>query len=232
LLGPFEYAVWIVGFVLEVGLFFWTLYRRDFARYFSITLYMFTAAAVNCLEYISIQKYGLASDQYYYCYYYCESLLTILMFFVIIQFYQQVFAELQLSRYVRVAAFVLLSGTALFSYLVVRQNRQYLSVHFVGELGQNLHFVGVVLTYLLWAALLKLRETRRQLVHLVLALGIYFGLTAGTYALRNLFPGLYTPVLRWILPLIGIWLPAAWAYTIVRLPKESRLVMAELTAKA
>ena len=36
------------------------------------------------------------------------------------------------------------------------------------------YFVGVVLTYLLWGAILKLRETRTRLIQLVLALGDLF----------------------------------------------------------
>jgi hypothetical protein len=231
LLGSFEHSIWITAIVLEAGVAVCALFRRDFLRYISIVIYMFAASAVDYSAYLCVQKYGSSSHQYYFLYHYSESLMAILMYSVIIQFYLRVFSEMKLSRFVQGAAFTLLAGTAVISYLVVRQNRAALSLHFVMELGQNLHFVGVVLIYLLWGALLKLKETQRQLVHLVLELGIYFGLTAGTYALRNLFPNLY-PFVRWMLPIIGLWLPAAWGYTIVRLPKESRLAMSELTAKA
>ena len=78
----------------------------------------------------------------------------------------------------------------MFSYAVVHQNRTHLTTHFVVEMSQNVYFVGVVLTYLLWGAILKLHETRTRLIQLVLALGIYFSADAGSYALRNLFPGL------------------------------------------
>jgi VanZ family protein len=154
------------------------------------------------------------------------------MFCVIIQLYQHVFVEMNVSRYIRSAAAILLLATAFFSYAVVRENKDHLTSRFVVELGQNLHFCGVVLTYLLWGAILKLRETRTRLIQLVLALGVYFSATAGTYALRNLFPGLQESVLRWVPPLIGTWLPLAWAYTFSKVPEDARLTTARLLVRA
>jgi hypothetical protein len=148
------------------------------------------------------------------------------------ELYQHVFREMNVSRYIRGAAALLLIATAFFSYAVVRQNKDHLTSHFVVELGQNLYFVGVVLTYLLWGAILKLRETRTRLIQLVLALGVYFSATAGTYALRNLFPGLQEAVLRWVPPLIGTWLPLAWAYTFSKIPEDARLATARLMVRA
>ena len=153
---------------------------------------MGSAALVALGEYFTIQHYGFQSMNYRYYYYYSESLLTILLFWVIILFYQQVFAEMEASRYIRRAAALLLVATGFFSYMVIHANKDHLTSRFVVELGQNLYFVGVLLTYLLWGAILKLRETRTRLIQLVLALGVYFSATAGTYALRNLFPGLAT----------------------------------------
>ncbi|MGB8523842.1 MAG: hypothetical protein WCD43_12825 [Candidatus Acidiferrales bacterium] len=198
----------------------------------SLNLYMLAAAVVTVGQYVSIQRFGFQSLQYRYYYYYSESLLTIVMFCVIIQLYQHVFVEMNVSRYIRSAAAILLVATALFSYAVVRENKDHLTSRFVVELGQNLHFSGVVLTYLLWGAILKLRETRTRLIQLVLALGVYFSATAGVYALRNLFPGLQPSVLRWMPPLIGTWLPLAWAYTFYKVPEDARLTTARLLVRA
>ena len=43
----------------------------------------------------------LESREYHFAYYYTDSLLTILMFFVIIQLYQQVLAQMNASGYIR-----------------------------------------------------------------------------------------------------------------------------------
>jgi hypothetical protein len=155
-----------------------------------------------------------------------------MLFFVVIQLYQHAFVEMRVSRYIRSAAALLLIITAGFSYAVIHQNKDHLTSRFAVELGQNLYFVGVVLTYLLWGAILKLRETRTRLIQLVLALGIYFSATAGTYALRNLFPGLESTILKSVFPLVGVWLPAAWAYTFFKVPEDARLATARLVARA
>ncbi len=229
--GPFDYAIWIIGSLLELGVVFCALYRRAFLHYLSLNLYMLATVAVNCVTYISLARYGFESQEYHFAYYYTDSLLTILMFFVIIQLYQQVLAQMNASGYIRRVATVVLAGTSLFSYLVVYRHRANLSGQFVVAFGQNLYFVGVVFTYVLWAAIFKLGETRRRLVNFVLALGIYFSGIAGAYALRNLFPSLEPVILHWIPPLAATWLPLAWAYTFMRIPEDDRFTMAHLTAK-
>jgi VanZ family protein len=232
LLGPVDYSLWLIGFLLEASVVVCALYRRDFLKYLSLCTYMICAALVNCGQFLCIEKFGFSSRQYLYCYYYTESILTIIMFCVIIQLYQHVFIEMNVSRYIRGAGAALLLATAFFSYAVVRENKDHLTSRFVVELGQNLHFCGVVLTYLLWGAILKLRETRTRLIQLVLALGVYFSATAGVYALRNLFPGLQPSFLRWVPPVIGAWLPMAWAYTFYKVPEDARLTTARLLARA
>jgi hypothetical protein len=208
------------------------LAKSQIKRYLTLTLYMVCCGAVQCAHFYCLRKFGFSSKEYIYLYYYSESLLTISLFCVIIQLYQHVFEEMQVSKQIRGAAAILVAATAFFSYAVIRQNQGHLTSRFVVELGQNLYFVGVVLTYLLWGAILKLRETRTRLIQLVLALGIYFSATAGTYALRNLFPNLEASVLHAIFPMLGVWLPAAWSYTFLRVSDDARLMPAQLAVKA
>lgn len=230
-LGPFDYGVWLAGFLLEVSVVVCSLYRRTFLKYLSLNLYMGCAALVTWGLFVCIHTFGFHSHEYAYYYYYTDTLLYILMYFVIIQFYQQVFSELRVSRYIQGAAAMLLAATALFSFLVVHHNKDHLTTRFVVELEQNLNFVGMVLVYLLWGAILKLRETRTRLIQLVLALGVYFSATAGIYALRNLFPGLEASLLRWLPPVLGTWLPFAWAYTFAKVPEDAHLTPARLAVK-
>lgn len=222
----------IASVILELYVVVCLVSKKTFLEELSINIYMLAAATVTCGLFVCIFRFGITSQIYGYYYYYTDRLLTVLMFWVIIHFYQEVFKEMHVSRYVRRAAVLLLLATAFFSYLVIHQNRNHLTSRFVVELGQNLYFVGLVLTYLLWGAVLKLRETRTRLVQLVLALGVYFSATAGTYAIGNLFPGLYMPVLRYLLPVLGVWLPAAWAYTFTKVPDDARLAAGSLLARA
>jgi hypothetical protein len=128
---------------------------------------------------------------------------------------------------VRLGAVLLLAGTALFSYGVVQQSNAKLITHFVLELSQNLYFVGLVLTYVLWAAIMKLRESRTQLVQLVLSLGVYFSLFAATYALTNLYPAKRAIFLSFV-QLFGFVLPLAWAYAFWKLNDSDRMRPARL----
>ena len=230
MLGPFDYSIWIVGSLLQLAVASCVVSRKSLRHYFALTTYMLCALAVGCGQYLVIRKSGVSSNHYWYFYYYTSSLLTILMYFVIVQFYEQAFAELRVNQYVRGGALFLLISTALFSYLVVRHNTDRLTTDFVVELGQNLYFVGVVLTYMLWAAILHLKETRTRLIQLVLALGIYFSGNAGSYALRHLFPDLQSAFLQWLPPLFGALLPLAWLYTFLRVPEDARLATARLVA--
>jgi len=231
MLGPLDYWLWAIGFFLEVAVVVCVISSRSLARYYAVAIYMLCRVAFESLYYACIAKFGISSEQYNSLYYYTESLLTILLFCVIIQFYQQVFADMGVNRYVRGGASMLLFATALFSYLVIRGHSDHLTKQFVVEFGQNLYFVGVVLTYVLWAAILHFRETRARLIHLVLALGLYFSGTAATYALRNLFPGMQSFALQWVPPIFGILLPLAWGYTFWRVPEEARILRYQLEGR-
>ena len=231
MLGPFDYGLLVIGFLVEIAVVVCALYRRNFLRYLPLNLYMLSTAFVTVGQYLLLRSWGYTSTEYLYFYYYSDSLLTILLFWVVMHFYQQLFVEMGVRRQMRAGAMLLLTATAVFSYAVVHHNRSHLTTRFVVELGQNLYFVGVVLTYVLWGAILKLRETRTRLIQLVLALGVYFSATAGTYALRNLFPSLQQQFLHWVPPVVGLWLPVSWAYTFAMVSDEARLATAKLAVR-
>jgi hypothetical protein len=196
-------------------------------RYFFLNLYMAASVVVSICRYEVLTHSGFTSPAYLYFYYYSDAVLTILLYFALTSLYAHVFGELQASRYVRLGAVLLLAGTAIFSYAVVQQSSARMITHFVVELSQNLYFVGLVLTYLLWAAIMKMRETRTQLVQLVLALGVYFSLFAATYALRNLYPAMSSVFIS-LLQMFGLVLPLAWAYAFWRLSTNERIAPSRL----
>jgi len=226
-LGPVDYLLWFLTALLEVSVAVCSLKRHSFRRYLALNVYMLGSLVVTILRFWVFSHYGFTSAQYLYFYFYSDALLTVGLYFALITLYSYVLSELDTGRYVRLAAIVLLAGTAFFSYQVIQQSSDRLLTRFVVELSQNLYFVGLVLTYLLWGAILKLRETRAQLIQLVLSLGLYFSAFAATYALRNLYPGLQM-VWGHLPQLIALSLPLAWAYTIWRVPAEARLAPSRL----
>lgn len=229
MLGPFDYVLGVLGFLAEAYVVVRLFASKNSLRYFSLNIYMLAVASATVAQVITLRHFGLTSQVYGYVYYYTDALLTITLFFVIMSFYQQVFHQMGVGKYVRWASVFLLSATALFSYLVVRRMpSHHLTNRFVVEMSQNLYFVGVVLTYLLWGAVVKLRETRTRLIQLVLALGIFFSSNAACYALRNLFPALEPLFLKWVPPLAGTFLPLAFAYTFTRISEDARLETARV----
>ena len=225
--GPFAYLIWFVCMLCEAGVVVCALKKRAFRRYLLLNLYMSVAVVSELGRYKILTEYGFSSRQYQYFYYYSDALLTIFLYFALSTLYAHVFSEMKAERYVKMGTLLLLAGTALFTYAVVQQSTAKLVTHFVVELSQNLYFVGLVLTYVLWAAILKLRETRTRLIQLVLSLGVYFSLFAANYAIRNLYPPL-SSVFVPLVQVFSLFLPLAWAYAFWRLPEEARLVPARL----
>jgi uncharacterized membrane protein YqjE len=233
MLGPVDYILTALGLLAEVYVVVCICASKNRFRYISLSTYMLAAIGVTLGGIFVLRHFGVTSPVYAYMYYYTDALLTISLFFVIMSFYYQVFQQMGVGKYVQRGAILLLSGTALLSYLIVRRMpTHHLTARFVVEMSQNLYFVGMVLTYLLWGAVIKLRETRTRLIQLVLALGIFFSAEAAGYALRNLFPGLETNFLKWIPPLAGTFLPLAWAYTFTRVSEDARLETARVSTRA
>lgn len=222
-----EKLIWVVGVVVELYVVVRALRAREFLRYLSFNIFVGLLACRSLSLWFVYRQEGFDSLEYRYIYYYSDALLTVLMYIVIMHLYQLTFKEMRVGRYVRRFTGLLLGATALFSYFVVQRNTDHLTSRFVVELSQDLYFVGLVLTYLLWGAVFKLRETRARLVQLVLALGMYFSATAALYAFRNLFPS-SIGVLRLATQLVGTLLPLAWAYTFTRVPEDARLVPGHL----
>jgi hypothetical protein len=225
--GPFGCALWLIGVLCEALVVVCAIRRRAFRRYILINLYMAATVCVELGRYKIVHEFGVASTQYQYFYYYSDAALTIFLYFALSELYAHVFSELKAGRYVKMGAMALLGGTALFSYAVVEQSSAKLVTHFVVELSQNIYFVGLVLTYVLWGAILKLRETRARLIQLVLSLGVYFSLFAASYALRNLFPSIHSYFIP-LIPVFGTFLPLAWVYAFWCLSEEARLAPARL----
>ncbi len=204
------------------------LRSRSVSRYFTLLLYISASLILSGTWTFIFVRYGYTSVQYFYFYYFSDALLTIFLYFALMGLYSLVFQELGAKQYLRLGATLLLGVTAWFSYQVVIGSTDKLLTRFVVELSQNLYFVGVVLTYLLWGAMMKLREARTRLIQVVLALGVYFSVFAATYALRNLYPQFliwqYTP------PLMALLLPLSWAYTFMKVPEEARLATARVAA--
>jgi len=227
--GTFEYVVWALCTVFEAAVVVCALKKGALRKYVLLNIYMAASVLVTVIRFRILTGYGYTSSEYIYVYYYSDAVLTIFLYFALASLYALVLKEIGAERYVRFGTLFLLAATALVSYSVVEQSSTRLISRFVVELSQNLYFVGLVLTYVLWGAILKLRETRTRLIQIVLSLGVYFSLFAADYALRNLYPSTRSLLIP-LQQVIGCFLPLAWTYAFWRTPEESRMVPSRLAA--
>jgi hypothetical protein len=227
-LGPVNYVIWLAVLVVELFSLVCLLKRRALSQYFTLALYLCACFAADFGGYSLIKSSGYDSNAYYYFYFYSKALLTICVYFVLMNLYSHMFSDMGVEKYIRAGAMLLLAGTAGISYYMVAVSSDRLVTHFVAELGQNLYFVGVVLTYLLWAVMTKLRENRTRLTQLVLSMGVYVSLSAGSNALNNLYPnhGFW----QYYFPITSLWLPISWAYTFLKVPEDARMATARVLA--
>jgi hypothetical protein len=226
--GSAALFIWCLGTLLELCFVVCSLVRKSFVRYFFLNLYFILSILTSTTRFLTLNAYGDSSEQYIHVYFYTDALLTLGLFIALISLYSHVFGELGFSKQIRYGAVLLLLGTALFSYGVVRESESRLSTKFAIELSQNLYFVGLVLTYILWGAVLKLREARARLVQFILSLGLYFSAYAASYALVNLADK-YT-VIRYLSQLLACLLPLSWSITMLRHTEDSRMATASLVA--
>lgn len=231
MLGPVDYVLWMLGAFLPAMAVVCACKGRVFLRFLTLNLYMLAAFLLTVGRFVIFWKYGFRSLEYRYFYFYSDAFLTICLYFALMGLYSHVFQEMGVHRYLRFGALLLLTLTSCFTYQVLANSSVDLASRkpFVVELAQNLYFVGLVLTYLLWGAVMKLRETRRQVIQLVSALGVYFSAFAANYALHNLSPG-HSTVWTYLPQLLALWLPLAWAHAFAQVPQEERIATAHVAA--
>lgn len=229
MIGPLGYTLWIVTGLLQAAVVVLALRAKCFLRYFSLNFYMLAACAVTVGRYMEFHYYGLSSKQYLSFYYYSDTLLTICLYFVLTWLFSEVFREMGAGKYVRWGAVTVLVVTAAVSLFIVRQAEHRLITKFAAELSQNLYFVGAMFTYLLWGAMVKLHKTETRLVHIVLALGVYLSAFAASFAFSNLYP--HSWVWRPLAYIAALWLPIAWGYAFLKVPRDSHLSPATIAGR-
>ena len=229
MLDPVSYGIWLTVLLAEAVSLVCLIRGKALAHHFTLVLYLCFCFASDVGGYSIIRTSGYGSGVYRYFFFYSKSLLTICLYFVLMNLYSHVFAEMGAGKYIRGAAALILAGTAGISYYMVAASSEKLVTHFAIELGQNLYFVGVILTYLLWFAMSKLRENRTRVMQLVLSMGVYVSLSAGSYALNNLYP-FHNIFWKYYFPVTSMWLPLSWAYTFLKVPADTRLATAKVLA--
>ena len=135
-LGSAEMLVWYLGTALELAFVVCSIARRSFFTYFFLNVYMLLSVLADIARWQVLRIDGFNSDRYMECYYYTDALLTVLLYVLLISLYSRVFGELRFAKHMKLAAVVLLLGTAGFSYAVVAEQGNRLA-HFFDAVSQR-----------------------------------------------------------------------------------------------
>ena len=227
-LDPVDYALLLAGFCVHLCSLICLVRKGALPRYFTLVLYLCCSISTGVGRCIILNTAGFNSNTYVYFYFYSDALLILCLYFILMSLYSHVFEEMGVGKMLRASAMLILAGTAGISYYMIAASSDRLVTRFVVDLAQNLYFVGVVITYLLWGAMMKMRENRTRLMQLVLSMGAYVSLFATSFAFGNLHA--LPAFSRYYFPLMDMLLPASWIYTFVRVPEDARMATARVVA--
>jgi len=209
-------ALLSVGFGLgTVGV---CLYQKCFLRYYLLNLYVLISAFHTVGALYVIRTYGFTSEVYFWFYYGWDAIAICIAYVLIGSFFDQMLRHSIFRQYVRPTLgifFFLLLGV---SWLYISRSSDHLYSRFIFEFEQNMFFVGVLLTFLLWISMIYLGAETRRLALLVSGIGIYFAAHAANYAAGFLFPGLEAIAGR-IPPLAYNLMVLVWLYTFLFVPE-------------
>ena len=219
MIGTYSQTVLWLGVLIALADVFVCFRLKCLARYSILNIYLLSNVAFTLGCYYVIHTFGYGSDQYFYFYYVGDAVPNVVGYLLIGSFFDRLLRESVFHKYVRptlAICFLLIAGIpALF--IAGSVDRLYPS--FVIEFQQNLYFVGVLLTFLLWMAVSYLDVQSRRFSLLVSGLGIYFAAHAANYAIRFLFPSLSALTLV-VPPLAYNFMVGLWLYTFLWVPEE------------
>ena len=219
MVGTYDLVIEVLGAVLALGVVVISARQGFFKRYLFLNVYLLTNVVFTSGCYYVRSLYGYTSLEYYYFYYVGDAIPNVIGYLLIGSFFDRLLRESAFHKYVRPTLaifFLLIAGV---SALFISGNVDRLYSSFVIEFQQNLYFVGVLLTFLLWMAVSYLDVQSRRFSLLVSGLGIYFAAHAANYAIRFLFPSLSALTLV-VPPLAYNFMVGLWLYTFLRVPEE------------
>lgn len=212
----------ISGHLLALGVVGVSVHRRTFRRYSYLNLYAIALLVVDLLRYVVLNAYGFKSMHYFWAFYLSDALLSVLLYLLILSFFDVVFSESSLRETVRISllgAFALLS---FISYVSISSSVKQFYSRLTIEFQQNMYFASVVLAVLLCLSLAHLRVRNPQLSMLIGGLGVYATLQASSYALQNILmvKGL-VEVVRLMSSISTAVMLGIWCYSLARLSTAS-----------
>ena len=223
MVGTYELVVEVLGVLLALSAVVLCLREGLFSRYVALNLYLLATVAFTVGNFCVRSLYGYTSSQYFYFYYTGDAIVTVINYLLIGSFFNYLFRHSAFRKYVQLTISFFFVGVVIVSGLFISGNVERFYSTWVYEFEQNMYFVGVLLTFLLWMAMTYLGAETRRFALLVSGMGVFFAAHAANYAVRSLFPSLSALTLV-VPPLAYNFMVGLWLYTFLRVPEEELAV--------
>lgn len=230
MIGTYELIVMMISVILALVIMGVCIWTKSLFRYGLLNLYLLANVVFTAAGYYIYTTYGYNSSHYFYYYYTGDPILNIALYLLVGSFFDRMLRDSTFHKYVRptLAIFFLLVVVVSGVFISGSVDRMRVFPRFVIQFQQNMYFVGVLLTFLLWISMSYLRAESRRFVLLVSGLGIYFSAHAANYALRFFFrasnDAAVTAVLGQVPPLAYCLMVLLWLYTFLRVPEGEPMV--------
>ena len=217
--GSYELVVASFATVASLAIVAVCLKRACFVRYFFLNVYVVISVAFTWGSFYVLYKEGYDSLAYFYFYYTGDAIVTVINYILIGSFFTFMFRHSAFRKYVQLTISFFFVGVVIVSGMFISGNVDRFYSSWMIEFEQNMYFVGVLLTFLLWMTMTYLGAETRRFALLVSGMGVFFAAHAANYAIRFLFPSLSALTLV-VPPLAYNFMVGLWLYTFLRVPEE------------
>ncbi|MHB8733887.1 MAG: hypothetical protein ACYC6M_01170, partial [Terriglobales bacterium] len=227
-MGLYSFAVFLVGLGVRGIALGAALTRRGHRKLTTLAAYLGLSMAVDFGLLWTFHAFGFSSPQYKYAYYFGDPLVSIAGFVLLVRLLELCFEHSPMRiPQLRMGAMALFSGIAVLTAYFLLSRPQETLMHLGVELEQNLSFLGMILTVLLWTATNVMRVPGLRFRRVILAFSALYSSNAAVFTVHFLLPGFES--WRLLVPLTGLLGAGLLAYTLMtaeRAQPESQMATA------
>jgi len=213
-MGLYSFALFLAGLAVRGIALGSALTRRRHRRLSGIIIYLSLSMLVDFGLLWTLHAFGFSSPQYKYAYYFGDPLVSIAGFVLLVRLLELCFenSALQIPQ-LRVGAMGVFSGIAVLTAYFVLSQPQATLIHLGVEIEQNVSFLGMILTLLLWTATNVMRVPGLRFRRIILAFSALYSSNAAVFTVHFLLPNFES--WRLLVPWTGLLGAGLLAYTLM-----------------
>ena len=213
-MGIYGFAISLLGLCTRAVALGAVMSRRGHRKLYAVAIYLALSILVELSGLWTLHVFGLGSSQYRYAYYFGDPLVSIAGFFLLVRLLEQCFetSSLRLPG-LRMGAMLAFSGISVMTAFFVLSQSSAILIRLGVEVEQNLSFLGMILTVLLWTATNVMRVPGLRFRRVILAFSALYSSNAAVFTVHFLLPNFES--WRLLVPLTGLLGAGLLAYTLM-----------------